>query len=178
MAQPGLDWVRRESAGSCDVVALREAHEDFIASVGELSFGAPPVGEWDAHQVLAHIAAVDLSIASTALAVAAGQHPAYDNRATLDAWHLRVLTERYAAIDQLVEIVRTSGELLCMVAEHISSEDLEYPLPTLIVSGDTAVLDATIPLGALIEGVGQAHLPLHQEQLRALTCPEQDGGGA
>jgi hypothetical protein len=167
--QPDLDWVQQGSGGSCDVVALRQAHEDFIASVGELSFGAPPVGEWDAYHVLAHVAAVDFSIASVALAVAAGQHPAYDNRTTLDPWHLRVLTERCPAINQLLNMVRTGGELLCMVAKRISSDALEYPLPTLIVSRDEAVLDATIPLRTLIEGVGRAHLPLHEQQLRALT---------
>jgi hypothetical protein len=151
------------------VVALRQAHEDLIASLDELSFGAPAVGEWDAYHVLAHVAAVDFSIASVALAVAAGQHPAYDNRTTLDPWHLGVLAERCATISELLNLVHTSGVLLCMVAERISSDHLDYPLPTLIVSCDKAVLDATVPLRALIEGVGRAHLPLHEEQLRALT---------
>jgi hypothetical protein len=168
--QPELDWVQQGSGGSCDVVAVRQAHENFIASVAELSFGAPPVGEWDGHHVLAHVAVVDFSIASVALAVAAGQHPAYDNRTTLDPWHLGVLAERCATISELLKLVRTSGELLCTVAERISSGDLDYPLPTLIVSCDKAVLNASIPLRALIEGVGRAHLPLHEEQLRALTA--------
>lgn len=167
--QPHLDWVKQGSVGSCDVVALRQVHENFIDSVGELSFGAPPVGEWDAYHVLAHVAAVDFSIASVALAVAAAQHPRYDNRTTLDAWQLAALTERCGTIGELLNLVRTSGELLCLVAEHISSDDLVYPLPSLIVSHDKAVLDATIPLRALIEGVSRAHLPLHEQQLRALT---------
>jgi hypothetical protein len=168
LAQSELDWARRAKTGTVDVIALHRAHEDFIAGVEGASFGPPPVGEWDAQQVLAHVAATDLSIASVALAVAAGQHPRYDNRTTLDPWHLRVLTERARTDADLLAMVRTSGELLCSVAEHLSTDDLDYPLPTLIVSHDEAVLDDTIPLRALIEGVGEAHLPLHANQLQAL----------
>jgi hypothetical protein len=133
-----------------------------------MSFGPPPLGEWDAQHVLAHVVAANFSIASVASAVAAGQQPRYDNRTTLDPWHLRVLTERGSSVTDMLATVRTSGELLCSVAEHLPPNDLDYPLPTLIVSKDDAVLNDTIPLRALIEGVGEAHLPLHAQQLRAL----------
>jgi hypothetical protein len=110
---------------------------------------------------LAHVAAVDFSIASVALAVAAGQQPHYDNRATLDPWHLRVLPERGGNVADMLDIARTSGELLCAVAEHLPPDDLNYRLPTLIVSHADAVLIDTIPLRALIQAVSEAHLPLH-----------------
>jgi hypothetical protein len=47
------------------------------------------------------------------------------------------------------------------VAEHLPPDDPNYPLPTLIVSHADAVLIDTIPLRALIQGVSEAHLPLH-----------------
>jgi hypothetical protein len=155
-----------------DTAALRKAHRDFFATTNGASFGTPPAGEWDAEHLLAHIAAANYSIASTALAVAAGQHPAYDNRSTLDPWHLRQLTERYPDISALIDLVRASGEALCTVAEQIPAADLDASVPALIVSNDEAVLDATVPLRTLIDGVGQTHLPLHTEQLKALIKSE------
>jgi hypothetical protein len=167
---PNLEWKQRDSTGPIDIGALRRAHEEFIAGADGLSFVPPPPGEWDAHHVLAHVAAANFSIASVALAVAAGQQPYYDNRATLDPWHLRVLTERGSKVADMLQMVRNSGELLCLVAEHLPSDDVDYPLPTLIVSHDDAVLNDTVPLRALIDGVGEAHLPLHAKQLRALAA--------
>ena len=88
----------------------------------------------------------------------------------LDPCHLRVLTERGGNVADMLEIVCTSGELLCAVAEHLPPDDLNYPLPTLVVSHADAVLNHTIPLRALIQCVSEANLPLHAQQLQALTA--------
>jgi hypothetical protein len=56
------------------------------------------------------------------------------------------------------------------VAEHLPPDDLNYPLPTLIVSHAAAVLNDTIPLRALIQGFSETHLPLHAQQPQALTA--------
>lgn len=166
--QPSLDWAEQGNTGPIDTAALRQAHDDFLAVAEGSSFGSPPPGEWDAGHLLAHVAATNFSIASVALSVAAGEHPHYDNRTTLDPWHLGILTGRAGNLAAMIKLVRASGELLSSVADQLPELDLDYPLPTLIVSNDQAPLDDTIPLRSLIDGIRTAHLPLHAQQLRAL----------
>lgn len=148
--------------------ALREAYDRFLAEAEAGGFGPPPAGEWDAPRLLAHIAAADASIASVALAIAAGLRPAYDNRATLDEWNLQRIVARAGDLAGLIALVRRNGDLLCAVAEQLDDADFAVPLHILIVSKDQVVVDEPRPLGFLVEGVGQVHLPLHTEQLRSL----------
>lgn len=151
-----------------DTVTLRKAHEDFLNLAGGGGFGPPPAGEWDAGRLLAHLISADASIASVALAVAAGQRPAYDNRPALDDWNLQRIGAAAGGLPGLVRLLRGYGELRCAVAERLSEQDLAVHLPVLIISKDQVVVDQPQPLRWLIEGVAGVHLPLHAIQLRGL----------
>jgi len=151
-----------------DAGRLRAAHEEFLALAESGGFGPPPPGEWDAGQLLAHLAAANASIASVALAVAAGMRPAYDNRPSLDDWNLRRIAEAGDGTAGLAQLLRESGELLCAVAARLSDADLAVQVPVLIISKDQVVTDQPQPLRWLIEGVADTHLPLHAIQLRGL----------
>ncbi len=148
-----------------DTTTLRQAYRDLLAVAETGSFQPPPPGEWDASHLLAHVASVDAAITAVALAVASGQRPAYDNRVSLDPSNL----DRLAAADT-ADTVRKHGELLCSVAEELSDHDLEVLIPALIVSKDQVVLDQPVPLGALIQALGDFHLPQHAKQLQSLTA--------
>jgi hypothetical protein len=155
-----------------DATDLQTALREFLGAAVTGDFGDPSPGEWDAAHILAHVAAANLSIASTALAVAAGQRPANDNRATIDGWYLARAIARVETTADLVERVVRSTELLCSVAEQLDPDDLDVLVPTLIVSNDQTVLDQPIPLRSLIAGIGEIHLPRHADQLRSLIrCP-------
>jgi hypothetical protein len=154
-----------------EVHALRQAHEDFLEVAKAGGFGPPPPGEWDADRLLAHVAATDAAIASAALAVAAGQRPAYDNRPSLDEWNLRrIAAEAGGAhgLDGLVELVRESGRLLCEVAAALSESAGTVRINVLIISNDELIVDEPRPLADLIAGVGTVHLPRHARQLAGL----------
>lgn len=151
-----------------DIAALRTAHEDLLDLATKGGFGPPPPGEWDAGRLLAHLISADASIASVALAVAAGQRPAYDNRPTLDDWNLRRISDAAGGLPGLARLLRGHGELLCAVAEALSEEDLAVQVPVLIVSKDQVVVDHPQPLRWLVNGVAEFHLPLHAIQLRDL----------
>jgi hypothetical protein len=159
-----------------NIEKLRTAHEDLLAIADEGGFGPPPPGEWDASRLLAHVAATDASIASVALAVAAGQRPAYDNRPSLDGWNLRRLAEADQAgqagdaggVQRTAELVRRHGEVLCAVAAQLSEADLAVQVPILIISNGQVVADQPWPLQSLVEGVADVHLPRHGVQLRGL----------
>jgi hypothetical protein len=154
-----------------DVRALRQAHEDFLEVAKAGGFGPPPPGEWDAERLLAHVAAADAAIASVALAVDAGQRPAYDNRPSLDEWNLRrIVAEAGGAdgLDGLIELVRERGRLLCEVAGALSESAGTVRINVLIISNDELVVDEPWPLADLIAGVGTIHLPRHARQLAGL----------
>ena len=154
-----------------DVRALRQAHEDFLEVAKAGGFGPPPPGEWDAERLLAHVAAADAAIASVALAVAAGQRAAYDNRPSLDEWNLRrIVAEAGGAhgLDQLIQLVRKRGRLLCEVAAALSESAGTVRINVLIISNDELVVDEPWPLADLIAGVGTIHLPRHGRQLARL----------
>ena len=150
-----------------DVRALRQAHEDFLEVAKAGGFGPPP-GEWDAERLLAHVAAADAAIASVALAVAAGQRSAYDNRPSLDEWNLRRIVAEAGGLDGLIELVRERGRLLCEVAAALSESAGTVRINVLIISNDELVVDEPWPLADLIAGVGTIHLPRHGRQLAGL----------
>jgi len=151
-----------------DVCALHQAHEDFLEVAKAGGFGPPPPGEWDAERLLAHVAAADAAIASVALAVAAGQRPAYDNRPSLDEWNLRRIVAEAGGLDGLIELVRERGRLLCEVAAALSESAGTVRINVLIISNDELVVDEPWPLADLIAGVGTIHLPRHGRQLAGL----------
>lgn len=151
-----------------DVAALRTAHEEFLAVAEEGGFGPPPPGEWDACRLLAHVGATDAAIASVALAVAAGQRPGYDNRASLDEWNLRRITGKRGGLSRLTEFVRAQAQVLCEVAADLPKAARSVQVPVLIVSAGELVVDEPWPVGDLIAGVARIHLPRHAAQLSRL----------
>ena len=151
-----------------DVRALRQAHEDFLEVAKAGGFGPPPPGEWDAERLLAHVAAADAAITSVALAVAAGQRAAYDNRPSLDEWNLRRIVAEAGGLDGLIELVRERGRLLCEVAAALSESAGTVRINVLIISNDELVVDEPWPLADLIAGAGTIHLPRHGRQLAGL----------
>jgi hypothetical protein len=53
------------------------------------------------------------------------------------------------------------------VAEQLTDAEADISIPTLIISNDQVVLDSSLPLRSLIDGLGHVHLPRHAEQLAA-----------
>lgn len=151
-----------------DTSTLREAYSAFLAIAEAGDFADPPVGEWTAEQLLAHLVAADTGIAAVALAVAAGQRPSYDNRYSLDRWNLGRIVEENRDLAGLVEQVRRRGRMLCDVAEQLAEPELDTAVHCLILSGRQVMADAAQPLSRLIQGVAAVHLPRHSDQLAAL----------
>lgn len=151
-----------------DIEKLHRAHEEFLAVVADGGFGPPPAGEWNAERVLAHVAAADMGFASAALAIAAGQRPVYDNRYSLDEWNLHRMVAAAGGLPGLADLVRRQGELLCAVAGTLTDEDLAVELPILIVSGPELMVDEPRPIGQMLAGLGEFHVPMHAAQLASL----------
>jgi hypothetical protein len=156
-----------------DTSQLRDAYDALLeASITVLGSAdtspAPPPGEWDASQILAHIASVDAGVLATAYSVASGAEATYDNRVSLEVATLDRATEITEDSDGLRDRIRRQGAALCAVGEMLSEAELDTPVSTLFESAGVVQVDQPIPLRALIAGIAEDHLPRHTAQLLAL----------
>jgi hypothetical protein len=155
-----------------DSTSLRLAYASLLEAaqtVAEAGTGTLPApGEWDADQQLAHLVSVDAGILATAHSIAAGGHGTFDNRLSLDPWNLARIRERAGDQAQLRRRIQMQGEALCALAEQLSEDELGQPIPTLLLSGNTQLVNQPVSLHDLISGLADDHLPRHTQQLLAL----------
>ena len=110
-----------------DTTPLRDAYRallDAAATVSELadSSPAPPAGEWDADQILAHVSIVNAATIAAASRVASGANTTYDNRTAHDTWTLDRVITNAGGNAGLRERIRLQGEALCTLGGPVLSE--------------------------------------------------------
>jgi hypothetical protein len=147
-----------------------------VADSGDTS-PVPPGGEWNADQILAHVAIVNATI-TTVSSAATGATATYDNRIALDTWTLDRVIALAGGNSGLRHRIRLQGDALCALGGPMLSEaELDTLVPTLLLSNDTVLADQPVPLRDLITGLAEVELPGHTEQLLALL-PEGAGSEA
>ncbi|MGW0562800.1 hypothetical protein ACWDZ4_19815 [Streptomyces sp. NPDC003016] len=151
-----------------DTTALRTAYDGLLDVAAIPDLGDADDGGWNADRILAHLLSVDASIAAVALGVVAGSRPTFDNRICLDSWNLdRIIAEHPGRAD-LIDQVRSQAAVLCDIADRLHEKAASVLVPSLLLSGDVLVLDQPIPLGGLIDGLAEDHVPVHTQQLLGL----------
>jgi len=155
--------------------ALLDAAETVAAS-GETS-PAPPAGEWNAEQILAHVAIVTAATTAVVAAVASGTNTTYDNRIAQDNWTIAGVISLAGDNAGLRNRIRGHGDALCALGGSVLTQtEWDRPVPTLLVSHDTVLVDQPLPLSEIIAGLAAVELPGHTRQLLALL-PDTDGTG-
>lgn len=130
---------------------------------------APPPGEWNADQILAHVSLVLAHTLTAASAVASGANTTYDNRTALDTWTIDRLIALTGGNAGLRDRIRLQGEALCTLGgPALTGTELDTRVPTLLLSHDTVMVDQPMPLRDLVTGLAEAELPGHTAQLLAL----------
>jgi hypothetical protein len=157
-----------------DTTPLRHAYRallDAAATVADLgdTSPVPPPGEWNADQILAHVALVNAATITAASSVASGAITTYDNRIALDTWTIERVIALASGNAGLRERIRLQGEALCALGgPALSHAELDTLVPTLLLSKDTLLVDRPLPLRDIITGLAEVELPGHTEQLLAL----------
>ncbi|WP_037681521.1 hypothetical protein [Streptomyces cellulosae] len=157
-----------------DTTPLRDAYRTLldaaatVADAGDTGV-APPAGEWNAEQILAHVTMINAVTINAVSLIASGANATYDNRLALDTWTLGRVIERAGGDAGLRDRIRLQGDALCALGGPMLSEaELDTPVPTLLLSNGTLLVDQPIPLRNLLTGLVEAELPGHTKQLLAL----------
>lgn len=149
--------------------SLAEAYASFFAEASRPGFGDPPLGEWTAEQVVAHIAVNDDLMAAVCRGLIHDATPRFDNAVPNDRAVLQALVETAGDLPSLVELGRARAETLRLLLARLDEDQLAAPIPCHLIDGDRVMVDQPLPWGSLAL-VTQAtyHLPLHTRQLAQL----------
>ncbi|MFC5885235.1 hypothetical protein RMN57_04235 [Kitasatospora sp. CM 4170] len=164
-----------------DTTALRDAYRALLDAAAAVAaagdrVSTPPEGEWNADRILAHVALVTAATVGAAASVAAGANTTYDNRLAQDTWTIDRVIELAGGTAGLRERIRCQAESLCALGgSALSGPELDTPVPTLLLSHGTVLVDAPVSLRDLVTGLAEAEIPGHTKQLLSLL---PDGGGA
>ncbi|MCZ0986635.1 hypothetical protein [Streptomyces diastatochromogenes] len=155
-----------------DTNPLRDAYRallDAAAAVADSGAVSPQAGEWNADQILAHVALVNAATITAVSSVASGAVATYDNRLAQDTWTLERVIALAGGNAGLRDRIRVQADALCALAGPVLSEaELDTPVPTLLLSDGALLVDQTVPLRGLIAGLADVELPGHAKQLQAL----------
>ncbi|MFE8013996.1 hypothetical protein ACFU3O_14785 [Streptomyces antibioticus] len=163
-----------------DTTPLRDANRALLnaaATVAESSDAspAPPAGEWNADQILAHVTLINAATITAISSAATGAITTYDNRTAQDAWTLDRVITLAGGNAGLRERIRIQADALCGLGGPMLSEtELDTPVPALLLSNGKVVVDQLIPLRDIITGLAEVELPGHTRQLLALL-PKDSG---
>ncbi|WP_067828024.1 hypothetical protein [Actinomadura kijaniata] len=130
---------------------------------------APPAGEWNADQILAHVALINATTITAVSAITAGVNATYDNRMALDTWTIERLITLAGGNAGLRDRIRLQADALCALGgPMLSDAELDTPVPTRLLSHDAVLVDRPLPLRDLLTGLAETELPGHTRQLLAL----------
>ncbi|WP_405560969.1 hypothetical protein OHV08_47560 [Streptomyces canus] len=154
-----------------DTAPLQDAYRallDAAATVADAEDPnpAPPDGEWNADQILAHVSLISAAVAG----VAAGANTTYDNRIALDAWTIEQTIAHAGGNAGLRDRISGQAAALCALAggTALSDAELSTPAPARLLSNDTLLVDQPMALRDIVSGLAEAELPGHTKQLLAL----------
>ena len=163
-----------------DTTPLRDAYRallDAAATVADVAgtSPAPPAGEWNADQILAHVSIVNAATIAAASCVASGANTTYDNRTAHDTWTIERVIARAGSNAGLRERIHRQADALCALAGPALSEaELDTLVPALLLSNGKVLVDQPVRLRDIVTGLAEVELPGHTKQLLALL-PDSAG---
>jgi hypothetical protein len=160
-----------------DTAPLQDAYRallDAAATVADADADdpgpAPPDGEWNADQILAHVSLIGAATIAAVAGIAAGTNTTYDNRIALDAWTIEQTITHAGGNAGLRDRISGQAAALCALAggAALSDAELSTLAPARLLSNDTLLVDQPMSLRDIVTGLAEAELPGHTKQLLAL----------
>ena len=157
-----------------ETATLRDAYRGLLDAAATVAGSGgtspvPPPGEWNADQILAHVALVSAATIAAVSSVASGANTTYDNRIALDTWTIERTIALAGGESGLRDRIRLQGDALCALGGPMLSEtELDTLVPARLLSNDAVLVDQPVPLRDLITGLADVEIPGHTQQLLAL----------
>jgi hypothetical protein len=154
-----------------DTTGLRGAYSALLDAAATVADSGDPgplprAGEWNADQILAHVAIINAATIAAVSAISSGANTTYDNRIALDTWTIERLIALAGGNVGLRDRIRLQADALCTLGGPMLSDDeLNTLVPTRLLSNDAVLVDQPVPLRDLLTGLAAAELPGHTEQL-------------
>ncbi|MFG1887474.1 hypothetical protein ACGFIR_06340 [Micromonospora sp. NPDC049051] len=152
-----------------DSGSLRGAYAEVLAEVEAGGFGAPPVGQLSAEQIVAHLAANDELMTEATEAVLAGSPFAYYDLETVHRPQVDALVAECGGLDGLATLLRATSQKLCALTDRLGPA-AQTPVETHLREGFDLVVDEPLPWARTLDLHARVHLPKHLAQLRMLRA--------
>lgn len=152
-----------------DPVEMRRRYAEVTDLARRGGFRKPATG-WTAEQVLAHLLATTRHFVSIAEAVKRGERPDVGDATFVDDEVLQRSAEGLG-VDGLSAQLDAASVHLVAEAESLTDAEAGTQLRFTVHHDGATLVDAPQPWGQILAGHASFHLPLHVDQLRALTVP-------
>ena len=159
-----------ERPESVNLTVLDGAYAAFFEEAQRGGFGPPPDGEWDAAQVLAHVALNDLAMTAVAHAIVQGRSElSFANEVCQDREVLDAFVRDAGDLSELVARGRSISEVARAATARLDRGRLATTVHCRMLHDGTVVLDEPVHWGRIaVHTQATRHLPAHTGQLRDL----------
>jgi uncharacterized protein YndB with AHSA1/START domain len=159
--------------GAAELAPLAAAYDMFFAEAEGGGFGDPPVGEWGAAEVVAHVALNDLAMTAVAHAIIHGRDGIrFENVVCQDREVLAAEIARCGDLGDLVSSGRHASSIAMAAVGRLDADQLATPVHCVLHHDGQVVLDQELPWGQVaIEIQAGRHLTAHRDQLSDLRGP-------
>ncbi len=154
-----------------DLTEVRAAYDALFVEAATGGFGpAPAAGEWDAREVLAHVALNDLAMTAVAHAIVhRGAGLEFRNVVCQDPAVLGAEVARSADLAAQVVRGRAVAEVAMAAVARLDPDQQQTPVHCVLHHDGAVVLDTVLPWAQVAVAVqATRHLPAHTSQLADL----------
>ncbi len=152
-----------------DVTALAAAYDRFFAEAEKGGFGDAPEGEWDAGQVVAHVALNDAAMLAVCQAIVHQNPTRFENEVCQDPEVLANFISSAGSMPALITAGRQVAKLVTASLQRLSPAQLKTEVHCRLTHYDNVMADRPIPWkDVAVDTQAAMHLPAHVEQLQNL----------
>jgi len=154
-----------------DLAALAEAYEAFFAEASRGGFGPANDREWNAEQVIAHVALNDAAMLNVCQAIIhqTASRPLdtrFENIVSQNRTVLAAAIDSAGSMDELIARARHGSRLVVACLARLSPEQRETNVHCHLLHYDDVMVDSPLPWHAVaVHTQATVHLPAHVAQL-------------
>ncbi|MGI9610215.1 MAG: SRPBCC domain-containing protein [Acidimicrobiia bacterium] len=152
-----------------DIASLSAAYEEFYGEAESGGFGLPQDGEWDARQVVAHVALNDTAMIAVAQSLIHQDPGAFDNEVCQDLDVLAGWIESCRSMEALILRGRAIARQATAIVQRLDADQRQTAVRCRFLNAGEVALEQSMPWESVaVEIQAAKHLPGHTEQLRNL----------